>query len=236
MSNHSHYKVGCDAHKHYSLFSVLDARGHLIQRTRVNHAPGAIRAFLSQFPPGTPVARETGGNWYWIVDEIEEAGCLPLLAHAAKAKSMMGHVHKTDKLDASGLATLLRMGTLPAVWGPPRDSRDHSRPHRPPTHPPLREPGARAARPASGSYSASRSTYSAAGRNHPNPPPGHVDPWAGRDPVHRDRPGAGVDRPLPLAQAPGQLLRPRPPGPGQWRQSPLWAHDQTGEQLLEVGV
>jgi hypothetical protein len=51
----------------------------------VDHRRGAIRGFLSRFPPGTPVALETVGNWYWIVDEIEEAGCLPLLAHAAKA-------------------------------------------------------------------------------------------------------------------------------------------------------
>ena len=31
---------------------------------------------------------------------------------------------KTDELDADGLATLLRMGTLPAVWIPPGDLRD----------------------------------------------------------------------------------------------------------------
>ena len=47
MSYYPHYKVGCDAHKHYSLFSVLDDHAHLIQPTRVNHEPGAIRAFLS---------------------------------------------------------------------------------------------------------------------------------------------------------------------------------------------
>ncbi len=75
-------------------------------------------------PPGTPVALETVGNWYWIVDEIEDAGCLPLLAHAAKAKVMMGYVHKTDRLDADGLATLLHNGTLPSVWIPPGDLRD----------------------------------------------------------------------------------------------------------------
>src|SRR3970282_1326741 len=124
MSNYSHYKVGCDAHKYYALFSVLDHYGQLIQRTRVNQVPGAIRTFLTQIPPGTPVALETVGNWYWIVDEIEEAGCLPLLAHAAKAKSMMGHVHKTDKVDAGGLATLLHLGPLHAVWIPPADLRD----------------------------------------------------------------------------------------------------------------
>jgi transposase len=124
MPNQSHYTVGCDAHKHYSLFTVLDSRGRAEQQTRVDHQRGAIRGFLSRFPPGTPVALETVGNWYWIVDEIEEARCVPLLAHAAKAKSMMGHVHKTDKLDAGGLATLLHMGTLPAVWIPPGDLRD----------------------------------------------------------------------------------------------------------------
>ena len=82
------------------------------------------QAFLGQFPEGTPVALETVGNWYWIVDEIEKAGCIPLLAHAAKAKIMMGNIHKTDKLDAHGLATLLYLGKLPSVWIPPPDLRD----------------------------------------------------------------------------------------------------------------
>jgi len=120
----AHYKVGCDAHKHYSVFAVRDENGQEVQPRRVDHVRGAIGAFLSQFPPGTPVAVETVGNWYWIVDEIEQAGCLPLLAHAAKAKSMMGHVHKTDKLDAGGLASLLHLGSLPLVWIPPGDLRD----------------------------------------------------------------------------------------------------------------
>jgi transposase len=95
-----------------------------VERTRVNHEPGAIRAFLSRFPEGTPVALETVGNWYWIVDEIEQAGCVPLLAHAQMAKKMMGHVHKTDKLDAEGLAILQHLGSLPTVWIAPRETRD----------------------------------------------------------------------------------------------------------------
>ena len=124
MSNDPHYKVGCDAHKHYSVFAVRDGKGKVLDRVRVNHERGAIRGFLSQFPSGTPVALETVGNWYWIVDEIEEAGCAPMLAHAAKAKAMMGLVHKTDKLDAEGLGTLLHNGTLPTVWIPPGELRD----------------------------------------------------------------------------------------------------------------
>jgi transposase len=124
MLKQSHYKIGCDAHKHFSVFAVLDAQGSCLERTRVNHEPGAIKAFLARFPSGTPVALESVGNWYWIVDEIEAAGCVPQMAHAAKAKVMMGNVHKTDKLDAEGLATLQHLGKLPAVWIAPRETRD----------------------------------------------------------------------------------------------------------------
>jgi transposase len=70
------------------------------------------------------VAVETIGNWYWIVDEIEAAGCVPQLVHARKAKLMMGQINKTDKLDARGLNHLQRTGTLPTVWIPPGELRD----------------------------------------------------------------------------------------------------------------
>jgi hypothetical protein len=102
MSVQSHYKVGCDAHKRYSLFAVLDAQGRATSRTRVDHEPGAIQAFVSQFPPGTPVALETVGNWYWIVDEIEAAGCVPLLAHALLAKKMIPRPTTRSQWRAAG--------------------------------------------------------------------------------------------------------------------------------------
>jgi hypothetical protein len=118
------HSIGLDAHKRYSQFEVLDSLAKPIAKGRIQHARGAIREFCSQFPPGTPVALETVGNWYWIADEIEEAGCFLRLAHAVKAKVMMGNVNKTDKIDAHGLATLQHNGTLPAVWIPPHQVSD----------------------------------------------------------------------------------------------------------------
>jgi transposase len=118
------YIIGCDAHKHFSQFAIYEEESKQIKQMRVEHQPGAIQELLSKFPAGTPVALESIGNWYWIVDEIESAGCTPLMAHAAKAKVMMGNVNKTDKLDARGLATLLRNGTLPTVWIAPAEIRD----------------------------------------------------------------------------------------------------------------
>ncbi len=118
------YIIGCDAHKHYSQFAVLEEDHTHCKQVRVEHERGAIRAFLSEYPEGTPVALESIGNWYWIVEEIEQAGCQALLAHPAKAKAMMGNVNKTDKLDARGLAILQRNGTLPTVWIAPSEVRD----------------------------------------------------------------------------------------------------------------
>jgi hypothetical protein len=83
----------------------------------------SVSSFFSRLPGGTPVALESVGNWYWIADEIAAAGCLPLLTNPAKAKLMMGHVNKTDRLDANGLATLLRIG-MPTMWLPPASLRD----------------------------------------------------------------------------------------------------------------
>jgi hypothetical protein len=44
----SDYAVGCDAHKHDSLFAVRDREGQVVQRRRVEHVRGAIAAYLSQ--------------------------------------------------------------------------------------------------------------------------------------------------------------------------------------------
>jgi transposase len=46
------------------------------------------------------------------------------MAHALFAKKMMGHIHKIDKLDAEGLATLQHLGSLPTVWIASGDIRD----------------------------------------------------------------------------------------------------------------
>ncbi len=118
------YYIGCDVHKKYSVFAAVDERGHSMPVKRVEHEREGYRSFLTTLPPGSPIAVETTGNWYWIVDELERAGHCPALAHAAKSKLMMGQINKTDKLDAKGLAVLLRNGTLPSVWIPQGELRD----------------------------------------------------------------------------------------------------------------
>jgi transposase len=117
-------RIAFDSHKHYTLCSVEDEQGKILQEQRIEHERGAIQTFLAGFAAGTPVAVETIGNWYWIIEEIEAAGLTPRLVHARKAKVMMGCLNKTDRLDVRGLNRLQRTGTLPTVWIPPGNLRD----------------------------------------------------------------------------------------------------------------
>ena len=122
--------IAFDSHRRYTLAEREDMRtGRAIQE-RIEHRPGAIREYLAGCAAGTPVAVEALGSWYWIVEEIEQAGLRPQLVHPRKAKLMMGMINKTDKLDVHGLNRLQRNGTLPTVWiapGPLRDLRELTR-------------------------------------------------------------------------------------------------------------
>ena len=116
--------IAFDSHKHYTLMERESRETGKTRQVRIEHAPGAIRRALAGCETGTPVALEATGNWYWIAEEIEEAGLATLLVHPRKAKLMMGMVNKTDRLDVHGLNTLQRNGTLPTVWIPPAPLRD----------------------------------------------------------------------------------------------------------------
>lgn len=115
--------IAFDSHKHYTWVEQEGARSPRIRAYRLEHRPGAIREALRHCQAGTGVAVEATGNWYWIVDEIEQAGLRPLLVHPRKAKLMMGMINKTDRLDAHGMNRLQRNGTLPTVWIPPGELR-----------------------------------------------------------------------------------------------------------------
>lgn len=119
--------IALDVHKRYTWARVENAHGDRLTEQRVLHQRGAIQAFVQQWTAGSPVAVETVGNWYWVVDEIEAGGGQPQLGNARLAKLMCGSVNKSDQLDAKGLNRLQRTGTLPTVWIPSgvvRDARE----------------------------------------------------------------------------------------------------------------
>jgi len=116
--------IAFDSHKQYSWVEREEVETGRVRQCRLSHARGSISEFLKTCAPGTPVAIEATANWYWIIDEIEQAQCVPRLVHPRKAKLMMGQINKTDKLDTHGMNVLQRNGTLPTVWIPPGALRE----------------------------------------------------------------------------------------------------------------
>ena len=109
--------IAFDSHKRYTIMERENQQTSVARQRRIEHAPGAICGALRDCEPGTPVAIEATGNWYWIISEIEQAGLRPLLVHPRKAKLMMGLINKTDQLDADVIAEFARTQAPPA-WRP----------------------------------------------------------------------------------------------------------------------
>ena len=116
--------IALDVHKKYTWARVENEKGDRLYESRLAHAHGTVKNFVTRWSAGSPVAVETVGNWYWVVDEIEAGGGKPQLVNARLAKLMMGSVNKSDKLDCKGMNRLQRSGTLPTVWIPTSSVRD----------------------------------------------------------------------------------------------------------------
>jgi len=65
--------IAFDSHKIYTWARIEDENGNNVHECRIEHQRGNIVGFLSRQQPGSVVAVETIGNWYWIIDEIEKA-------------------------------------------------------------------------------------------------------------------------------------------------------------------
>jgi len=78
--------IAFDSHKHYTLAEREEVETGRTRQSRIEHRRGALRRYLDAAPPGTAVAVEALGSWYWIVEEIEQAGCVPRLAWTRRSR------------------------------------------------------------------------------------------------------------------------------------------------------
>lgn len=116
--------IGIDLHKATSFVTRLDRRGRVLEQVELPHATGALQQYLECVPPDTRIAVEATGNWMWLYELIEERHPDLVLAHPLKTKAIASARIKTDKIDATTLAHLLRADLVPAAYIPPRAIRD----------------------------------------------------------------------------------------------------------------
>ena len=115
--------VGIDLHRRRSVVVILDSDGTKVSSTRIENSPVALATAVVEAGSEPEVVLEATWGWYWAADVLEEAGARVHLAHPLGVKGFENRRVKNDDKDATLLADLLRMGSLPESWIAPRSLR-----------------------------------------------------------------------------------------------------------------
>ncbi|MHC4179353.1 MAG: IS110 family RNA-guided transposase [Planctomycetota bacterium] len=108
--------IGIDYHKRYSYGVIMTERRQIIKQGRFDNHPQALREFIgNNGGPGCKAVLEATRNWTVMHDWLEEHADEVVLAHPLKLKAIAEARIKTDKIDATTLAELLRCELIPCA-------------------------------------------------------------------------------------------------------------------------
>ena len=117
------FYCGIDLHAKTLSLCVLDEAGRVAARATVAASPRAVLEALAPYRGGLAVACECMFAWYWLADLCADEGIPFVLGHAPYRKAIHGGKAKSDKIDASKLANMLRGGMFPLAYVYPRAKR-----------------------------------------------------------------------------------------------------------------
>jgi len=120
------YYAGIDYHKRYSVVSIQDAQGQIVQEERVEHAyPEEFRRLFRECREPVSVVYESTVNWSWLYEILQPLDNVRAvtLANPFKVRLIAEAQIKTDKISARALATLLRLNVVPACHIPDQKTR-----------------------------------------------------------------------------------------------------------------
>jgi transposase len=116
--------VGFDAHKKYTFFTQMDASGQIRRQGKLANDRDALATFFAKIEEPARVVIEATMNWYHLYDLLESLEIPVTLAHPLRTRAIAEAKVKTDKVDSTILAHLLRTDLIPAAYIPPQEIRD----------------------------------------------------------------------------------------------------------------
>jgi len=117
--------VGIDLHRRRSVIVTMDQAGEVLSSVRIPNDPVAMSIAVAEAGEGAEVAFEATYGWYWLADLLKADGHHLHMAHPLAMRGMTSHRRvKTDWKDATLLADVLRMGSLPEGWIAPPELRE----------------------------------------------------------------------------------------------------------------
>jgi transposase len=118
------YHIGVDYHKSYSHLVVQDNSGRTLRSGRVKNDRQSLGGFLERYKDNSHAVVEATRNWMVMYDWLDDICDDVVLAHPLKVKAIADAKIKTDKIDATVLAHLLRADLVPEAWAPSERSRE----------------------------------------------------------------------------------------------------------------
>ena len=119
--------IGLDLHKKSIFATVLGEDGNILSRTKIGPNTRDICYYLKSqgSRDELSVAMEASYNWPYYYRAVEEAADTIVLAHPLKTRIIGEAKIKTDKIDSSVLAYMLKADMLPAAYVPSRDTMEN---------------------------------------------------------------------------------------------------------------
>jgi transposase len=116
--------IGFDIHKQYTFYTQMNASGQIQRHGKLPNTREAMAEFFADVAEPAHVAMEATMNWYHLYDLLEVLHIPVTLAHPLRTRAIAEAKVKTDKIDSTILAHLLRADLVPAAYIPPREIRD----------------------------------------------------------------------------------------------------------------
>lgn len=120
----ANYNIGVDYHKRFTYFVVKDSKGKVLKNGQVINRKENVEKFLAPFTEDSAAVLESCRNWCVMHDWLEDIVDEVVLANPYKVKAIAEAKIKTDKIDASILADLLRADLVPSCYVAPKTVRD----------------------------------------------------------------------------------------------------------------
>jgi len=106
--------AGVDLHKRFSVITVVDKEGTVIEEAKIATDNKKTKAFFAKFDTEMDIAAEATFNAEWFHTLMDgEGGKKVVLANPSRTKAIGSGAAKTDRIDARMLADLLRSNMLP---------------------------------------------------------------------------------------------------------------------------
>ncbi len=115
--------VGLDLHKVYSEFAVMDIFGNVLRQGRVENTLDKMKEFSESVPEHSSMVIESSSTWYWAHRLLSERHDVTL-SNPIKNKAIASAKVKTDKIDSTTLANLLRGGWAAECYVPSKETME----------------------------------------------------------------------------------------------------------------